>query len=278
MKSVKLKVSGVSKFTLKNLELELEKGEILTLLGPSGSGKTTLLKLIAGLEKPDSGEICIDENVVCSDREFTLPEKRKIGMVFQNHGLFPHLTVEKNICFGLHHLKQAEIRSRLDQMVEMTKLGDYLKRYPHQLSGGEQQRVALARAMITKPSLILFDEPFSNLDEHLRESLRKEMKEILKSNGETAIFVAHDQKDALSISDRIALLNEGQIEQIGTPKEIYKNPINKYVAQFFGKVNYIKAIAVKNGFLSELGFLYSSQKKICEQGEIIWRERKSMAI
>lgn len=257
-RSLKLDIQGISKFTLENFSLKVMQGEILTLLGQSGSGKTTLLKLISGLTEPSSGSIKIDDQIVCNENHFLLPEKRKIGMVFQNHGLFPHLSVADNICFGLHKIEKKERQSRLNHMAEITRLTELLKRYPHQLSGGEQQRVALARAMITKPSLILFDEPFSNLDEHLRESLRKEIKEILKENGETAIFVAHDQKDALSISDRIALIHNGQIAQVGTPQEIYTQPQTRYVAEYFGRTNLIEVSTKKDAYSARFGDIKQS--------------------
>ena len=203
---------------VNDITLCLEKGQILTLLGPSGCGKTTLLRLIAGFETPTSGTIQIAGKRVAGEGTLVAPEKRQVGMVFQDYALFPHLTVEKNIAFGLKKLSGDERRRRIEEVIQITGLNGLEKRYPHELSGGQQQRVALARTLAPRPVVILLDEPFSNLDAALRTQMRKEIPRILRESGSTAIFVTHDQKDALTISDKIAILNEGVVQQIATPR------------------------------------------------------------
>jgi len=263
------KYKNSSSLAVKNLSILVKKGELFCIVGESGSGKTTILRLIAGFEKPSGGVIQINNNIVVNKNTFISPDQRKIGMVFQNYALFPHLTVEENISFGLYKLNNKIKKQKVSEVLKLVGLVGFEKRYPEELSGGQQQRTALARAIAPSPSLILLDEPFSNLDNELKDQIREEVREILKKSNITAIIVTHDTKDALSISDNIAILKSGVLQQIGSPREIYQNPINKYVAQFFGKVNYIKAIAVKNGFLSELGFVYSTQSNFFKKKEII---------
>lgn len=236
-----LEIKSICKYTLNNFSLSVNRGEILSLLGSSGSGKTTLLRIIAGFEEPTDGEIYIDSKVVVSKNRFIKPEERRVGFVFQDYALFPHLNIAQNIAFGLFDLDSKSKSKRVDEMLELVNLKDVKDRYIHEISGGQQQRVALARALATKPEVILLDEPFSNLDEELKSSLRIQMRDILKHIGITTILVTHDKYDSLSIADRLALLRDGKIEQIGTPQELYEKPISRYCANFFGKTNILSS-------------------------------------
>ncbi len=226
---------------LEDISLELEEGELLVLLGPSGCGKTTLLRLIAGLEELDSGEIFIGSKRVDKLR----PKERNVALVFQNYSLYPHMTVERNLAFPLviSKMPRRQIRQEVARIAEMLGLSDKLKERPAQLSGGQRQRVALGRAIIRKPALFLFDEPLSNLDADLRAKMRHEIVRIQKQLRTTTVHVTHDQAEALTMGDRVALLRDGRIEQIGTPQELYRSPVNLFVAQFIGnpKMNIIKA-------------------------------------
>jgi iron(III) transport system ATP-binding protein len=222
-----------------DVSFDLPEGRLLALVGESGSGKSTLLRLIAGLEKPDAGEILLDDRVLSSPRILVPPERRDIGLVFQNHALFPHLTVEKNIAFGLRKLPRAERQAVIAPLLELVGLTRMGGRYPHELSGGERQRVALARALAPNPRVLLLDEPFSSLDARLRHSVRDETQAILKQRGATALFVTHDTGDALSIADRIVVLKDGRVQQEGAPPEVYYAPANSYVASFFGTCNFL---------------------------------------
>lgn len=215
----------------------VNKGEFLTLLGPSGCGKTTTLRMIAGFTKPTQGSIYIDGELVNEKP----PYERNIGMVFQNYSLFPHMTTYDNLAFGLKMRKvsENEIKRRVKETFELIALSGYEDRYPGQLSGGEQQRIALGRALIIEPNVLLLDEPLSNLDLKLRQKLRLDLKRIQKEVDITSIYVTHDQEEALILSDRIALMNKGQIVQIGNPKEMYENPKNRFVADFIGETNFL---------------------------------------
>lgn len=222
---------------IDNISFSLDQGEFVTLLGPSGCGKTTILRIIAGLEIPDTGEIYLDKKQICGGGIFIPPHSRNIGMVFQNYALFPHLTVKENILFGV---KDKTIKSSVfNKIIKEINLIGFDDRYPSQLSGGEQQRVALGRALAQKPSIILLDEPFSSLDAQLKLSMRDELKEIIESAGISAIFVTHDQSDALAMSSKIIVLNKGHIQQIGTPKQVYFHPVNEFVSTFIGEANVI---------------------------------------
>lgn len=224
---------------IKRLSLELKKGEIGCLLGPSGCGKTTVLRCIAGFESISSGEITINGKIVCN-ADFNLPpEQRRIGMVFQDYALFPHLSVSANIGFGLQQYTKAERTHRINELITTVGLTEASDRYPHELSGGQQQRVALARALAPRPDLLLLDEPFSNLDISLRERLSLEVRDILKDQHTTAILVTHDQTEAFSVADVIGVMHQGEILQWDTAYNLYHHPTNRFVAQFIGQGTFV---------------------------------------
>ncbi len=233
---------------VNDVTLTVKPGEFLTLLGPSGSGKTTMLRLLAGFEKPTSGRIQIGQTIVADDAHFLPPERRKVGMVFQDYALFPHVDVAGNIAFGLHGRK-ADRNSRVQELLDLVGLNDFARRMPHELSGGQQQRVALARALAPKPDILLLDEPFSNLDTGLRAQVRTHVRDILHETETTAIFVTHDQEEALSLSDEIAVIHNGRLLQVATPHVIYNRPINSQVAHFIGEANFLPGIA--NGYTAD---------------------------
>jgi spermidine/putrescine ABC transporter ATP-binding subunit len=223
-----------------NVNLNVAPGEFLTLLGPSGSGKTTTLRIIAGLEFPTEGQVYIDEKPVADKPAY----KRDLGMVFQNYALFPHMTIFENIVFPLKmkRILKKDLAKRVQTILEAVKLSGFQKRYPRQLSGGQQQRIALARALVYEPSVLLMDEPLGALDKKLREEMQLEVKQIQERFKITTIYVTHDQSEALTMSDRIALMNNGRIEQIGTPTDLYEMPSNKFVADFIGESNFFEGI------------------------------------
>lgn len=228
---------------LHPIDLHLSSGQFTTLLGPSGCGKTTLLRLIAGLETPSTGEIMLgDECVFSSHRKLFKPvQKRNLGMVFQDFALWPHLTVFENVAFGLRATKQTrEIRERVAEAIRAVQLEGLEQRYPNQLSGGQQQRVAFARAIAIRSSIVLFDEPLSALDALLREDMRNELTTLVRSLGLTAVYVTHDQTEAMSMSDQVVVMKEGKVMQQGTPEDIYRRPANSYVARFIGKSNWVE--------------------------------------
>ena len=251
-----LKVNNLSKSfgnvkAVQEISFEATEGRVLSLLGPSGCGKTTTLRCIAGFENPDQGEIYLD------DRKITPfpPEKRGIGMVFQNYALWPHMTVYGNLAFGLQIRKvpKPEINKRIKKILSMVQLEGYENRYPRQMSGGQQQRIAMARALVFEPDIMLLDEPLSNLDAKLREEMRFEFTELQKKLGITAVYVTHDQAEALVLSDKIVILDQGKIIQSGTPREIFSNPKNKFVAGF---------IAVTSFMDGKVDSLAEEQKKV----------------
>ncbi len=225
---------------VRDLNLDIQRGEFLTLLGPSGSGKTTCLMMLAGFETPTSGEIRLGDRVINS----LPPHKRNIGMVFQNYALFPHMTVRDNLRFPLavRKLPAAEIEKKVDRALNMVQLGVFGERYPQQLSGGQQQRIALARALVFDPELVLMDEPLGALDKQLREHMQMEIKHIQRELGITVVFVTHDQSEALTMSDRIAVFNQGIIQQIDDPATLYEKPANDFVANFIGENNALPGI------------------------------------
>lgn len=222
-----------------DVNFEVNAGEIFALLGPSGCGKTTTLRLIAGFERTDSGEIHVEGKCIESPTIHTPPESREIGFVFQDYALFPHLNVLDNVAFGLKALPPDTRRAQALEALEMVGLADLSSRKPHDLSGGEQQRVALARSIAPSPKLILFDEPFSNLDAGLRQATRKEVRQLLKGAGMTALLVTHDREEALSFADRVAVMENGRLEQTGAPEAMYNRPETPFVAEFLGKTNLI---------------------------------------
>ena len=228
---------------VNDFDLVVKDGEFVSILGPSGCGKTTTLRMIAGFERATEGEIYIGDHCVSSSIKgsFAPPEKRDIGMVFQSYAVWPHMTVAENVGYPLKIQKvdKKEREERVQKMLELVHLGEYSKRYPHQLSGGQQQRVALARALVAQPGLLLLDEPLSNLDAKLRESMRFEILAIQKELGITVVYVTHDQGEAMAMSDRVVVMSAGVVQQIGAPHEIYTKPANKMVADFIGLVNFI---------------------------------------
>ncbi|AUC59824.1 ABC-type iron(III) uptake system ATPase component FbpC [Cyanobacterium sp. HL-69] len=282
--SVILRVSEVSKQFNQNqapavnqVSFELRKGELLGLLGPSGCGKTTLLRMIAGFEKPNRGQIDLAQQVVSGDGFWVVPEKRQTGMVFQDYALFPHLTVADNIAFGLKSKKprfsRVDIKQRVTEILNLVGLGGLEKRYPHQLSGGQQQRIALARAIAPEPELILLDEPLSNLDVQVRERLRHEIRTILKSTNTAAIFVTHDQEEAMAIADTIGVMHNGNLEQLDTPENLYVKPQSRFVAEFVTQANFVEAKRGKDNIWStELGELELDITSTYDIGELMFRQ------
>jgi len=240
------------KVIIDKLSLELKKEEILVLSGPSGCGKTTTLHLIAGILKPDEGSVKVEGSVV-SGTQWVPPEQRPVGMVFQDYALFPHLSVEKNIGFGLKGLDKDRKKEIIEKNLKLVGLSAKKERFPHELSGGEKQRVALARALAPGPKVVLLDEPFSNLDAYLRVRVREEIRQILKIAKASTVFVTHDQEEALALADRVAVFNNGKIEQLGTPEEIYHRPKTRFVADFIGQANFILGRVESTGVVTELG-------------------------
>jgi iron(III) transport system ATP-binding protein len=238
---------------VREMSLEIEHGELMAVLGPSGCGKTTLLRLIAGFEAPDRGSVTVGEETVAGPGTLVPPEKRRVGMVFQDFALFPHLTVEANIGFGLSRRPREEREELTRRTLELVGLQHKTGRHPHELSGGERQRVALARALAPEPEVVLLDEPFSSLDATLRADLRREVELILRDAEATALLVTHDQEEALSLADRLAVMREGRIVQVGAPEEVYGRPASRWAAQFVGEVNVLAGVAREGEVETELG-------------------------
>lgn len=239
-----LTVSGLTKRfepeeppVVDQLSFDVAEGEIFALLGPSGCGKTTTLRIIAGFERADAGTVTLNGRALEGPNAHVPPERRGIGLVFQDQALFPHLTVFENVRFGLGDLPRSQRKERAMEVLEMVGLKGFAHRYPHELSGGQQQRVAVARAVAPKPGVILLDEPFSKLDAVLRQAMREDVRHLLQEAGMTAVMVTHDQEEALSFADRVAVMRNGHIEQIGTPENIYYRPRTLFVAQFLGRTN-----------------------------------------
>ncbi len=246
------------KDALSSIDFELKKGEFLAVLGPSGCGKTTLLRLIAGFIVPDEGIIKISERIVSGPSLFMPPEKRKVGVVFQDYALFPHMNVAKNIAFGLSGSSKS--KQQVEKMLSLVGLKEAGIKMPHELSGGEQQRVAIARALAPAPDILLMDEPFSNLDADLRARVRFEIREILAKTNATVIFVTHDQEEALFIGDIVSVMNKGRIEQFAPPEEIFHKPANPFVAQFIGIADFLPGAASDHEIITEVGSFPIKQK------------------
>ena len=238
---------------VEDLELEVSRGEILGILGPSGCGKTTTLRLIAGFEEPDRGTVWLNGQKVAGEGAWRPPERREVGVVFQDYALFPHLNVAANVSFGLQKVPRRGRKARLQEMLELVGLAGLEKRYPHQLSGGQRQRVALARALAPLPVVLLLDEPFSNLDAEMRGEVRLEVRSILKRLGATAVFVTHDQEEAFVFADRVAVMNNGRLEQVDDPEALYNHPATRFVADFVGHGNFLPATVSGGLAETELG-------------------------
>ncbi|MGB3238849.1 MAG: ABC transporter ATP-binding protein [Geitlerinemataceae cyanobacterium] len=264
---------------LADVTLSLGEGKLLALLGPSGCGKTTLLRSIAGFDRPDRGTISIDGRSVASPSEWVPPERRRVGMVFQEFALFPHLTVAENVAFGLQDLTKKQpalAKDRVREAIALVELEGFQNRYPHELSGGQRQRVALARALAPRPLLVLLDEPLSNLDVQVRVYLRHEIRKILKATGTTAIFVTHDREEALAISDVVGVMRDGRLEQLDTPERIYQQPASRFVAQFVTQANFLRAQRNGNGWETEIGCFaaHSIHGEAGELAEVMIREEE----
>lgn len=255
-----IQCDGVTKFygmtcAVSKVSISLAAGEILALVGPSGGGKTTFLRMIAGFESPDSGTVTLDGRTVAGPGFWVPPEDRKLGMVFQDYALFPHMTVYQNVVFALGAWSKPAKSRRVREVLEMVGLFHLADRYPHQLSGGEQQRVAMARSLAPRPVALLLDEPFSNLDLQLRLRLRGQLKGILRAGNVTSVYVTHDQEEALVMGDKVAVINGGRIEQVGTPEEMFHSPRTRYVAEFMGVADFVPGTITEDGLVTEIGTL-----------------------
>lgn len=260
LENVSLKFSQMTAPAVARVTLALAPGDVLGLLGPSGCGKTTLLRIIAGFESPQTGTVEIAGQIVAGNGHWVPPEQRYVGMVFQDYALFPHFSVVENIAFGLRFAKARERRERVAELLALVRLTGLENRYPHELSGGQQQRVALARALAPQPKLLLLDEPLSNLDVQVRLKLREEVLEILKAKEMSGIFVTHDQQEALAIADQVAVMQQGSLEQIGTPEEIYRHPTSRFVAEFVTQANFLPARRKRHLWETEIGcFTFQNQ-------------------
>lgn len=268
-----LELANISKIfgsttAVEDFNLQVEKGEFVSFLGPSGCGKTTTLRMIAGFELPTTGVISINGE----DITYTSPNQRNVGMVFQSYALFPNLTIGQNIGFGLQvrKMSEAEVKTRVEEMLELVHLEKHIDKYPYQLSGGQQQRIALARALAISPRVLLLDEPLSALDAKIRVELRLEIRRIQRTMGITTVYVTHDQEEALLLSDRVVVMSQGHIEQVGTPANIYNFPSTEFVAQFVGQLNLMPAtdIDLKNGLCKLAGqsvkFEHDPSRKISD--------------
>jgi len=255
-----LELEGVSRrfeteTALEELTLDVRDGEILTLLGPSGCGKTTTLRLLAGLDEPDAGRISLGDETVAGPDTFVAPEHRDVGLVFQSFALFPHLSVRENIAYGIQDRSSAEIDERVAELLELVDLERHANDSPDTLSGGQRQRVALARSLAPYPTVLLLDEPFSNLDVSLRREMREDVRRILKAAGVTAISVTHDQEEALSISDRVAVLHDGELEQVGRPETVFQQPTSRFVAEFLGEAGFVSGTLENERIETDIGIL-----------------------
>ena len=252
VEQLNMELNGYS--ALKDVNLEIKNGEFIAILGPSGCGKTTLLRLLAGFLKPSSGRILMDEKIVADNSYVVSPNQRNIGMVFQSYALWPHMNVEQQVYFPMQYSKFSRFRTAKDQemrakkILKLVGMEGFEKRYPSELSGGQKQRVAIARALVNEPSILLMDEPLSNLDAELKIEMRREISRLHREIGGTILYVTHDQSEALGMADRIVVMSQGQIQQIGTPREIFNSPYNSFVAKFVGQSNLIKGHWKENVF------------------------------
>jgi iron(III) transport system ATP-binding protein len=271
-----LKMSHVSHLfgenrVLRDISFDVAPGELVCLLGPSGCGKTTALRLAAGLEKLQVGEISVDDHIVAQPGGYVEPEKRGVGMVFQDYALFPHLNVAKNIGFGLRHFSEADRMSAIKAALEQVGMSEYINAYPHELSGGQQQRIALARALAPKPRIMLLDEPFSGLDVARRADLRDTTLHVLKDAGIATVMVTHDPQEAMYMADRIIIMNEGQIMQDGSPETLYFRPENRFVASFFGEVNRFPGVVTDGKVATPFGDVDSQNIENGTEVEVLIR-------
>ncbi len=255
LRLVKLEKRYGNTVAVRGIDVVVEDGELLALLGPSGCGKTTTLQMLAGFLTPDGGEIWSNDRLISSAGGCVQPERRDMGMVFQGYALWPHMTVAQNVAFALEmrQLSKDEVARRLGWVLGVVNLGGFERRYPHELSGGQQQRVALARSLVVRPGTLLLDEPLSNLDANLREQMRFEIRRVHQETGITMVYVTHDQAEAMVIADRIAVMHAGQVEQIGTPQQIYEQPRSRFVATFIGQANCLAVEALRPGLVRLAG-------------------------
>jgi len=258
---------------VSDISLSLFPGEVLCLLGDSGCGKTSLLRLISGLEKEDSGEIFINEEIISSKKFSALPENRPVSMIFQDYALFPHMTVYQNIAYGVSALQKEQKKSKIDKIIRDLDIQEHLKKYPHELSGGEQQRVALARAIAPEPLILLMDEPFSGLDRSLREYIREETISLLRNSQAAIILVTHDPEEAMLVGDRIALMRNGKINQIGTNDEMIFQPINDYTVSTFSNVNTYQSVIKNKKVETPFGFFEIPDNISGNQAKILIRDQ-----
>jgi iron(III) transport system ATP-binding protein len=258
---------------VSDISLSLFPGEVLCLLGDSGCGKTSLLRLISGLEKEDSGEIFINEEIISSKKFSALPENRPVSMIFQDYALFPHMTVYQNIAYGVSALQKEQKKSKIDKIIRDLDIQKHLKKYPHELSGGEQQRVALARAIAPEPLILLMDEPFSGLDRSLREYIREETISLLRNSQAAIILVTHDPEEAMLVGDRIALMRNGKINQIGTNDEMIFQPINDYTVSTFSNVNTYQSVIKNKKVETPFGFFEIPDNISGNQAKILIRDQ-----
>ena len=258
---------------VSDISLSLFPGEVLCLLGDSGCGKTSLLRLISGLEKEDSGEIFINEEIISSKKFSALPENRPVSMIFQDYALFPHMTVYQNISYGVSALQKEQKKSKIDKIIRDLDIQEHLKKYPHELSGGEQQRVALARAIAPEPLILLMDEPFSGLDRSLREYIREETISLLRNSQAAIILVTHDPEEAMLVGDRIALMRNGKINQIGTNDEMIFQPINDYTVSTFSNVNTYQSVIKNKKVETPFGFFEIPDNISGNQAKILIRDQ-----
>lgn len=244
-----------------HIDLNVADGELIALLGPSGCGKTTTLRMLAGFMSPDGGQILVGDRLVSSLRKTVPPEKRNMSMIFQSYAIWPHKTVFENVAFGLElrHVGREQLRARVNRALEIVHLGRLANRYPSELSGGQQQRVALARAIVVEPQILLLDEPLSNLDASLRDEMRQEVRNLHDQLGLTTVYVTHDQGEALVLADRIVVMYEGTIQQVGTPEEIYESPATEFVARFIGRCNVLPGTLLPSGQVDVGGVLIAAE-------------------